>query len=307
MPYDDYVRTHVLAPAGATEMALGRTRLADRADEEVRYIGYPGEGSTTSVFPKDTQPVPLEYGGFYLEAMAAHGRWIASPVDLERFAVTIDGQSTVADQLTQASTTAMFADPHVPICQPGGGTYPENPSYWYGFGLDVNIYGNYWHIGSLPGTTTEDVFAAQGFTWSIFTNTRPAVSAQLELAMDQHRWDPILAATDWGSRDLFDQYPPWTDWTAQPDFRKALEQAQASGSYPTRLEARAGPSGAELRARFAPLPAGAKADVGMVLNCLDFGTRASRATAMGQALVSVQSYVDAGGVRRFQAVWATPY
>jgi N-acyl-D-amino-acid deacylase len=306
MTYEQYVKTHVLAPAGATEMIEGKTRFADRADGEVVYVGYPGEPTATSVFPGDGQ-VAWEYGGFYLEAMAAHGAWLASTVDMERFAVSIDQKPTVPDQLTATSEATMIVDPHVPSCTDTGGTTPEDPNYWYGFGLAANAFGNLWHLGSLPGTTTEDVIAGNGFTWSIFTNTRTATAGQPDGAIDQHGWDPIGSVTDWGTRDLFDQYPAWTAWMAEADFDAAQAAATAAGHYPTRLEARLGAGGVELRARFAPLPAGVAPDVGAGLDCPAYVARSDAATAAGRALVSLQSYVAADGTRRYQAVWATPY
>jgi N-acyl-D-amino-acid deacylase len=307
VPYDQYVKGHVLQPVGATEMLEGKTQLADRADGEVAYVGYPGEPLATSVFPNVTGQVPWEYGGFYLEAMAAHGAWLASTVDMERFAVSIDGKATVADQLAPSSEAAMIADPHVPSCTNAGGTTPEDPSYWYGFGLAANSYGNLWHTGSLPGTTTEDVIAGNGFTWSIFTNTRTATAGEPDSAIDQHGWDPINSVTDWGTRDLFDQYPAFSAWMPESAFDAAMTAATGAGKYPTRLEARLGAGGVELRARFAPLPAGVTPDVGTGLDCPAYVARDTAATSAGRARVSLQSYVAADGTRRYQAVWATPY
>ena len=306
VPYPDYVQAHVLAPAGATEMAQGRTRLSDRADGEVFYQGYPGEPLVPSVFPGDPPGVPWEYGGFYLEAMAAHGAWIASPVDMVRFATTIDGKTTRPDQLTGASEAEMFADPHVPTCRVDGGTDPENANYWYGFGLQANSYGNYWHTGSLPGTATEDVIAGNGFTWAIFSNSRTAGGAELG-GIDQHGWDPIGSVTQWGSRDLFDQFPAFTAWMPQSAFDSALAAADGAGNHATRVEARLESNGAvSFRARFAPLPTGMTQENATLLDCPAYTARDRAALAAGRARVSVQSFVDGTGVRRFQAVWATP-
>ena len=90
-PYEEYVKENVLTPLGTTKMQVGGTLLEERAEGEVRYYGYPGQGLAYSVFPEGTQRVPWPYGGFHLEAMDAHGGWIASPVDLVRFATALDG------------------------------------------------------------------------------------------------------------------------------------------------------------------------------------------------------------------------
>ena len=59
-------------------MRLGRTLPAGRADGEVRYYdstGRKGWGVMPGVFGKR---VARPYGTWYLEAMDAHGGWIAS-------------------------------------------------------------------------------------------------------------------------------------------------------------------------------------------------------------------------------------
>ena len=66
-------------------MRLGHTRLDGRTEHEVRYY-QPGKGR--SVFQDDLQqPVPLPYGAWNLEAMDAHGGWLASAEDLLRLAI----------------------------------------------------------------------------------------------------------------------------------------------------------------------------------------------------------------------------
>src|SRR5262249_26248633 len=145
-----------------------------RADNEVLYYPYPGQPLTTSVFPSVSGLVPWPYGGWYLEAMDSHGAWIASPVDLLRFQVRVDGRATPPDLLQPSSEAEMHANPQVPSCNADGSTNPTDPGYWYGFGWQVNQYGNYWHTGSLDGTATEDVIASNGFSWAAFFNTRPA-------------------------------------------------------------------------------------------------------------------------------------
>jgi N-acyl-D-amino-acid deacylase len=89
-PYGEAVQNLVLRPAGIARMKIGRTRLAERLPGEVRYY-TPDDERARSVFPDVKKPVPWPYGGFYIEAMDAHGAWVASAVDLVRFTAALDG------------------------------------------------------------------------------------------------------------------------------------------------------------------------------------------------------------------------
>ena len=57
-PYADYVRSAILAPAGATGMRLGRSLEADRAAGEVVYYDYSGAPLAESVFPTGPERSP---------------------------------------------------------------------------------------------------------------------------------------------------------------------------------------------------------------------------------------------------------
>src|SRR5690606_271118 len=86
--YDEYVRREILAPLGIQRMRLGKTRSDGRGPDEVKYYD---SRTGTSVFAEDLgKPVPQPYGAWYLEAMDAHGGWLASAVDLARFSVAFD-------------------------------------------------------------------------------------------------------------------------------------------------------------------------------------------------------------------------
>ncbi|KAB8189921.1 serine hydrolase [Lysobacter maris] len=66
--YEAYVRDRILKPAGANGMVIGGDKLADRKSNEVRYYGG---GAYSSVKP---------------QRFDSHGGWIATPIDLLRFA-----------------------------------------------------------------------------------------------------------------------------------------------------------------------------------------------------------------------------
>ena len=195
--YGAYVTDAVLRPMGVTRMRLGRSLLADRAPGEVRY--YDGGGVTSSVFTANAA-VPWPYGGFHLEAMDAHGGWIASAVDLARFITAVDGLPTRADFLRPESIERMIARP---------------PAVWdasafhYGAGWLVRPQqGNWWHNGSLPGTSSLIVRTGTGLAWAVLFNARSMVSGStFEQEVDPAVWQAVAQVATWPTHDLFAQYP----------------------------------------------------------------------------------------------------
>jgi N-acyl-D-amino-acid deacylase len=198
-PYETWTQANVLAPAGISDMRIGRTRESLRLDEEAFYDDDPASGlAPSSVFPDVTGPVPWPYGGWYLEAMDAHGGWIASALDLIRFE-----RSITADR------AAYMANPLVATCNTDGSTNPASTTWWYGFGWFVNDAGNIWHDGSLDGTATEDVFTAAGYQWVALFDRRP-VGGDFSGELDAALWTALAGATDLqASSDLFDDFPDY--------------------------------------------------------------------------------------------------
>ena len=210
--YADYVAGSILAPMGIQRMRQGRSLLAQRAPGEVKYYA---PGATTvntplveSVFPGQGA-VPAAYGGFYLEAMDAHGAWIASTVDLLRFLTAVDGLPSRPDFLSVGSIVEMTRRPPVPDWQ--------SSNYWYGMGWLVRPVpaspttssgadANWWHDGSLPGTTTLLVRAYNGIAWAALFNARTDNGA-FASALDSGLWDAVGKVTAWPAHDLFPQFP----------------------------------------------------------------------------------------------------
>jgi CubicO group peptidase (beta-lactamase class C family) len=301
--FGDFVRDHVLAPTRADAIALGRTRLEDRGDDEVAYYDYAGAPLATSVFPGGGS-VPWPYGGFALEPMAANGGFIASPVALLALQVGLDGRSGAPALLAPASLDALAANPDLPWGQADGSTQPASSQYWYGLGWMVNSAGNWWHTGSLPGTATEQVHAKSGLGWAALFNTRPKDADAFFTRLDQDLWKALDGAGDLGDADLFDQYAaPWSDWQSSADYQALFDAATKGGSWPVHVEGRSQGGAATFRARFAPFH-GAAFAAHHDLDCATHVALAAEHAQGGYALVSLSSFVDAGGRRRFQSAWA---
>jgi CubicO group peptidase (beta-lactamase class C family) len=199
--YEDFVRDRILRPAGVTAMRLGHTRLAERAPGEVRYYGFPKMGLGPSVFPSGPAKVPWPYGGFYIEAMDSHGGWLASATDLARFIEALDGRHPSPNHpqiLSPKSIAEMIARPAPPLW--------VGTDNWYGMGWSVRTAEggtNWWHTGSLDGTTTLMVRAGIGVTWVVLLNSRPKDSGGLDSELDRGMWQAEQAVQRWPAHDLF--------------------------------------------------------------------------------------------------------
>jgi len=198
--YEDFVKTQILRPAGITCLRLGHTLENERAPREVRYYSFPGAGLGPSVFPGGPARLPWPYGAWSIEAMDSHGGWIASAVDLARFIDGLEGRGGVARILRPASLQQMLAPPAPPI--------PAAPDTWYGMGWQVrpaNGDANWWHAGSLDGTTTLMVRAANGLTWVVLFNSRPK-SDKFGGEVDSALWRAVDGVKQWPTHDLFAKF-----------------------------------------------------------------------------------------------------
>jgi hypothetical protein len=60
----------------------------------------------------------------------------------------------------------------------------------------VNNNDNWWHNGSLPGTSTIAVRTHGGFCWAAFTNTRRH-NSRLDADLDRLNWNMVRAVESW--------------------------------------------------------------------------------------------------------------
>lgn len=204
--YEAFVREKILAPAGITRMRLGATLDGQQASEEVRYYTS-DQGLAKNVFPAPPEQVPWPYGGFNLEAMDAHGGWIASVIDLARFAAALDDPAH--SPLLKAETSSMmYAPPPAPVSRREDGALAAS---YYGCGWSVRPVGapgqaNYWHSGSLPGTNTLLVRLANGLSWAALFNLRSEDEKLPDGKIDHALHRAAAAVKTWPDEDLFPQW-----------------------------------------------------------------------------------------------------
>jgi CubicO group peptidase (beta-lactamase class C family) len=203
--YEAFVRENVLAPMGIKRMRIGATLHGKQAEGEVCYY-MPDESLASSVFPPPPEKVPWPYGGFHLEAMDAHGGWIASAVDLARFAAAMDGLPRRA-LLKAEMLREMYAPPPAPVSRTAEGKLEKS---YYGCGWMVRpiIDGkaSYWHTGSLPGTATLLVRRWDGLSWAVLFNQRSEDRKLPDEAVDAALHRAADAVEKWPDYDLFRQF-----------------------------------------------------------------------------------------------------
>ena len=163
----------------------------------------PDNGTTRSVF--DGAQVPWPYGGFCLEAMDAHGGWLASAVDLARFAAALD-KPEASPLLKPETFQIMYRRPPAPVSV---GKDSKPASAYYGCGWNVRPVGNkgkanYWHDGSLPGTYTLLVRRWDGLNWAVLFNQRSDDKQLPDTAIDPALHRAADAVAEWPARDLFE-------------------------------------------------------------------------------------------------------
>ena len=204
--YDEYVRREVLAPLGIDQMRLGATLPAGRADHEVCYYEPSGETGPAVMGDQIGAQVPWPYGAWCLEAMDAHGGWIASAVDMVRFGAAFD-KPEHCPILKADSVRLLFDRPHGPAGYEPDGLPKEA---YYACGWNVRPVGNggrftAWHTGSLDGTSTLLVRRHDGLNWAVLFNTRDGASGK-RMSLGADRWLHRVAndVSTWPDVDEFE-------------------------------------------------------------------------------------------------------
>jgi hypothetical protein len=134
------------------------------------------------------QSVPWEYGGVNIEAMDAHGGWIATSRDLLRLLTAVDGFPTRPDILSPSTIQTMVA--------------PSANNNNYAKGWAVNSAKSWWHDGGLHGSSSIIVRTNSQFTWAVILNGWSFASS-FWTDMDGLGWNCVNGTATFPTHDLF--------------------------------------------------------------------------------------------------------
>jgi CubicO group peptidase (beta-lactamase class C family) len=173
--YADYVQANVLAPSGISGMQIAQNSERKRATNEVVYYGQYGE-----------DPYKMN-----VTRMDSHGGWIATPSNLVQF----------LDHLGSPPMPSLLKPETIRIMTTPAPAYPQGSPAKYARGWMVrdNGAGNWWHNGSLPGSTTIMVRTASGMRWAALANTRTQPSDEINGALDNLLWTMARSVPAWGA------------------------------------------------------------------------------------------------------------
>jgi N-acyl-D-amino-acid deacylase len=208
-PYEQFVQQQILARLGIHRMQLGKNLLRDRAADEVKYYDSRKRTGRAISGPRIGQQVPLPYGVECVETMDANGGWIASAVDLLRFAVALDNPMLCAVLREESIREMLAPPPGVVGHRPKGRT----KAVYYGCGWEVRPVAGQpdkwtkWHTGLLAGTSSIMVCRDDGIDWAVLFNS-DATRDGKEFAdlIDSPLHEPANTIKEWPAVDLFGRF-----------------------------------------------------------------------------------------------------
>lgn len=157
MPYEEFIRTEVLAPAGCYDMHIAGTYYEDKRDNEVRYYTHEGDGKYIEEYNNSNVIVERCYGGNNIPMLSGAGAWCGSPAEIARFVASIDGRSEVPDIISKESVELMTG-------------YYDRDTFSLGWN-DTHPDKGWSRSGTLSGTTALVKLFPDGECWVFISNT----------------------------------------------------------------------------------------------------------------------------------------
>jgi len=208
--YEKFVQKNILNPAGIFDMHLGKNLREEKFPNEVNYYEQ-SNAIKISAFDGSGRTVFRSNGGNNIEELGGAGGWIASPAELVKFMLAIDGDESHPDILSKASIVYM--------------TTPSkrgfSPIGWKG----TRSNGTWWRTGTLAGSSALLKHQTNGYGYAIITNTStwrgPEFTHELSILMSR----VLRSVKKWPAQDLFnhfearqermalDKLPKFQDWS----------------------------------------------------------------------------------------------
>ena len=190
--FQAYVSRELLMPSIGRSYVIGRS-LAPLSDES--HYHMMGASKVRSAPGVDESWVDAPYGSYSIENMEAFGAWVASPTDVLKFFLAIDG-SRGQSLLNKQGLVAMLDRPSY---------LSEESRRYYGLGVEINSGPagvNWFQGGAQPGVLSLALRAHTGNSWVVVFNARPKDSKFVQ-DYDRALWRAFGSSSNISKGDLF--------------------------------------------------------------------------------------------------------
>jgi len=188
--YEEYCKREVLEPLGIFDMCLAHNLESEKAPYEVTYYTQSDVTLIPSIYGTNELVAP-NYGGNDIEALGGAGAWLATPMDLMRLMLAVDGFDEYPDILSPESIVYMTDKAR------GAGSV----------GWKSTVAGGTWtRTGSFLGTVGVMRREADGTEWVVLLNSSSWNGPQLYSYVNSTMSKFIRQVDEWPETDLFDHY-----------------------------------------------------------------------------------------------------
>lgn len=157
MPYEEFIKTHVLEPAGCYDMHIAGSYYHDKKPNEVRYYTHEGDGKFIEEYTDSGIMVERCYGGNNIPLLQGAGAWCGSPIEIARLVASIDGCPEVSDIISPEAVAEMTG-------------YYDKDTFSLGWN-DTHPDKGWTRTGTLAGTCALVHRYPDGECWILITNT----------------------------------------------------------------------------------------------------------------------------------------
>lgn len=194
MTYEDYIRKHVLEPAGCYDMQIARNFHHEKHPRETTYYGHAPEDLIES-YDGSGLMRPREYGGHNIEGLQGAGAWVCSAAELLRLVASIDGREGVPDILSKESIQKMT-------------TTLRKGDFPYGWARMQAKGGVLTRTGTMSGTSAYIKSRPGGISYVLITNTSSYRGASFTNRIGQMVDNALTRVKEWPKTvDLFNETP----------------------------------------------------------------------------------------------------
>jgi N-acyl-D-amino-acid deacylase len=191
-PFQAYISRELLNPSSGISYVAGHS--IEPLPGESHYF-TPGASKVPSAPGIGQALVDPPYGSYSIENMEAFGAWVASPTDVLKFFLAIDG-ARGQSLLNQSSRESLVKRPSFS---------QVSSSNYYGLGVSVytnSLELNWYHFGSQPGVSSLALRANGGNSWVVVFNGRPEDPKFFD-DFDQALWRAYRNVSNISKNDLF--------------------------------------------------------------------------------------------------------